>query len=118
MQTRLYVGNLSYSVTEEELHTLFSQAGSVQSVKLIEDRDTGRSKGFAFVEMSSQAEAEKAINMFNGSDFSNRQLSVSIARPREERPRGGGGGGFGGGRGRGSSAGGRSEGGRGGHRRF
>lgn len=95
MDTKLYVGNLSYSATEEELRDLFAQAGSVSSVTLIKDRDTGRSRGFAFVEMSSQVEAENAISMFNGYTMDNRQLTVNIARPREERG-GGGGGGFGG----------------------
>lgn len=90
MEMRLYVGNLSYSTTEDELRDLFSQAGTVSSVALIKDRDTGRSKGFAFVEMASQVEAEKAISMFNGSQFNERQMTVNIARPREER----GGGGF------------------------
>ena len=95
MEMKLYVGNLSYSTTEDELRDLFSQAGAVSSVALIKDRDTGRSKGFAFVEMGSQVEAEKAISMFNGMQFNERPLTVNIARPREER---GGGGGFGGGR--------------------
>jgi cold-inducible RNA-binding protein len=98
METKLYVGNLSYSATEEELRDLFAQAGEVSSVTLIKDRDTGRSRGFAFVEMSSQVEAENAISMFNGYTMDNRQLTVNIARPREERG-GGGGGGFGGRRG-------------------
>jgi cold-inducible RNA-binding protein len=98
METKLYVGNLSYSATEEELRDLFAQAGEVSSVTLIKDRDTGRSRGFAFVEMSSQVEAENAISMFNGYTMDNRQLTVNIARPREERGPGGGGG-FGGRRG-------------------
>ncbi len=89
MQNKLYVGNLSYSITENELHTLFTQAGTVTSVALIKDRDSGRSKGFAFVEMSNQAEAEKAISMFNGTTVGNRAIKVNIARPREERTRGG-----------------------------
>ncbi|MBN2146817.1 MAG: RNA-binding protein [Anaerolineales bacterium] len=96
MESKLYVGNLAYSTTEEELRELFGQAGSVVSVDLIKDRATGRSKGFAFVEMSSQADAQKAISMFHGSLFNDRALTVNIARPREERPRTGG---FGGGRG-------------------
>lgn len=91
MQTKLYVGNLSYSTGEGDLQTLFSQAGSVKSVSLITDRDTGRSKGFAFIEMETQAEAEKAISMFNGRQVGDRALTVNIARPREER----GGGGYG-----------------------
>ena len=94
MESKLYVGNLSYSTTEDELRTLFSQAGTVTSVALIKDRDSGQSKGFAFVEMSSQVEAEKAISMFNGRQMGDRELKVNMARPREERG-GGGRGGFG-----------------------
>lgn len=90
MDTKLYVGNLSYDTTEEDLRTLFSEAGTVTSVALIKDRDSGRSKGFAFVEMSSQSEAEEAIKMFNGRSVDNRELKVNIARPKEERPMGGG----------------------------
>jgi RNA recognition motif-containing protein len=93
MEYKLYVGNLSYSTTETDLQTLFAQAGAVKSVALIKDRDSGRSKGFAFVEMENQQDMQNAISMFNGKDFQDRALSVSIARPREER----GGGGFGGG---------------------
>lgn len=100
MESKIYVGNLSYSTTEDELKELFSQAGTVTSVALIKDRDSGQSKGFAFVEMSNQAEAEKAIQMFNGTPFGNRELKVNLARPREERGFGGGGGGGGYGRGR------------------
>jgi cold-inducible RNA-binding protein len=103
METKLYVGNLSYSASEEDLRELFSGAGTVSSVTLIKDRDTGRSRGFAFVEMSSQVEAENAISMFNGYSMDNRQLTVNIARPREDR--GGGGGGFGGRRGGGGGGG-------------
>jgi RNA recognition motif-containing protein len=84
METKLYVGNLSYSTTEEDLRSLFSQAGTVSSVALIKDRDSGQSKGFAFVEMSNQAEAGKAISMFNGQNLGERELRVSLARPREE----------------------------------
>ena len=91
MQTKLYVGNLSYETTEDDLRNLFAQAGTVTSVALIKDRDTGRSKGFAFVEMSAQVEAEKAIQMFNGYTMSDRQLKVNAARPKEERSFGGGG---------------------------
>ena len=91
MEAKLYVGNLSYSTTEDDLRSLFTQAGTVKTVTLIKDRDTGRSKGFAFVEMDSAAEAQKAISMFNGSQLQERALTVNIARPREERPRGGGG---------------------------
>ncbi len=85
MQVKLYVGNLSYSTTEDDLRTLFAQAGAVASVALIKDRDTGRSKGFAFVEMSTQAEAQKAISMFNTFKLGDRELTVNLARPREER---------------------------------
>jgi len=88
MDTKLYVGNLSYSTSEEELRTLFSGAGTVVSVALIKDRDTGRSKGFAFIEMSSQSEAENAIKQFNGASYGERVLKVNIARPMEERPSG------------------------------
>jgi cold-inducible RNA-binding protein len=96
METKIYVGNLSYDTTEDELSNLFAQAGTVTSVALIKDRDTGRSKGFAFVEMSNQSEAEKAIQMFNNYSLANRALKVNAARPREERSFGGGGGGYGG----------------------
>ena len=85
MDVKLYVGNMSYDTKEEDLRELFSQAGNVSSVTLIKDRDTGRSKGFAFVEMDTQVNAEKAISMFNDFTLHERQLSVSIARPREER---------------------------------
>jgi RNA recognition motif-containing protein len=96
MDVKLYVGNLSYSTTEDDLRALFSQAGAVASVALIKDRDTGKSKGFAFVEMATQAEAQKAITMFNAFKMQDRTLVVNLARPREERPAGGGtGGGFG-----------------------
>jgi RNA recognition motif-containing protein len=90
MESKLYVGNLPYTATEEELSALFGQAGTVTSVAIIKDRETGRSKGFAFVEMSSSDEANKAINMLTGHMLGGRDLRVSIARPREE---GGGGGG-------------------------
>jgi len=120
MQTKLYVGNLSYDTTEDELRNLFAQAGTVTSVALIKDRDSGRSKGFAFVEMSNQAEAEKAIQTFNGFTLADRPLKVNAARPKEERgfgggggygDRGGGGGGYGdrgGGFGKGGGAGNRN----------
>ena len=84
MESKLYVGNLSYSTTEDNLRTLFFQAGTVASVALIKDRDSGQSKGFAFVEMSTQAEAQKAITMFNGYNMGDRELRVSVAKPREE----------------------------------
>ncbi len=114
MDNKLYVGNLSYATTEDDLKILFSKAGTVTSVAVIKDRETGRSKGFAFVEMSNQAEAEKAINEFNGYTLGERDLRISIARPKEEGGRrgdfgggqrrsggygqrgGGGGGGYGG----------------------
>lgn len=97
METKLYVGNLSFSTGEEDIRTLFAEAGTVTSVALIKDRDTGNSKGFAFVEMSSQNEAEKAISMFNGKSLDNREIKVNMARPKEESGRGnfGGGGGYG-----------------------
>jgi RNA recognition motif-containing protein len=94
MENKLYVGNLPYSATEAELTTLFSKAGAVKSVTMITDRETGRSKGFGFVEMENEADAQKAISMLNGTQLGNRSLTVNVARPREER--GGGGGGFGG----------------------
>ena len=81
--------NLSYATTEDDLRDLFAQAGTVKSVTLIKDRDTGRSRGFAFVEMETQAEAQKAISQFHGSQLHERALTVNLARPREERPRGG-----------------------------
>ena len=85
MESKLYVGNLSYSTSEDDLRSLFSQAGTVASVALIKDRDSGQSKGFAFVEMSNQMEAQKAITMFNSYNLGDRELRVSIAKPREER---------------------------------
>jgi len=85
MENKLYVGNLSYSTTEDDLRSLFAEAGTISSVALIKDRETGRSKGFAFVEMSSQAEVESAISMFNGKTLHDRELTVNIARPRKER---------------------------------
>ena len=91
METKLYVGNMSYDTTEEELRTLFAQAGTVTSVDLIKDRMTGRSKGFAFIVMGSQSEMETAIRMFNGHSLGQRELTVNIARPREERAPGQGG---------------------------
>ncbi len=109
MELRLYVGNLAYDTTEDDLRALFAQAGEVTSVALIKDRDTGRSKGFAFVEMATQVDAQKAISMFNGFALHNRDLTVNLARPREER----GGGGFGN-RGGGGGYGGRGGGGGGG----
>ncbi len=103
MESKLYVGNLSYNVTEEDLRTLFSQAGEIKEISLIMDRETRRPKGFGFVEMTTQVDAEKAIQMFNEYEMDGRKLTVNVARPREERGsgnRGGGGyrgGGYGGG---------------------
>ena len=85
MDVKLYVGNVPYTATENELWTLFEGAGTVVSVNLVTDRYTGKSRGFAFVEMSTQAEAEEAIKMFNDYSMSGRSLKVNIARPREER---------------------------------
>ena len=85
MEKKLYVGNLSYQTTEEALRELFAQAGTVDSVAMIMDRDTHQPKGFAFIEMNTQAEAEKAISMFNGYNLNDRPLTVNMARPREER---------------------------------
>lgn len=118
MDVKLYVGNLSYSTTEDDLRALFSQAGAVASVALIKDRDTGKSKGFAFVEMGTQAEAQKAITMFNGFKMETRTLVVNLARPREERPMGGGGGGGFGNRRTGPGGGGGGHDRRGGQRRY
>ena len=87
MDSKLYVGNLSYDITEDGLREKFTEAGTVVAVDMIKDRDTGRMKGFAFVTMSNQEEAENAIKMFNGKMLDNRELKVNIARPREERPR-------------------------------
>ncbi len=97
MSTKLYVGNLSFGVTSDDLQEHFAQAGTVESAKVVEDRDTGRSRGFGFVEMSSSDEAQAAIEQFNGQDLDGRSLIVNEARPREEG--GGGRGGGGGGRG-------------------
>jgi RNA recognition motif-containing protein len=89
MEVKLYVGNLSYATNEDELRTLFAQAGNVASVAVIKDRDTGTSKGFAFVEMTTQVDAQKAISMFNNYQLGERALKVNLARPREERSGGG-----------------------------
>ena len=112
MSTKLYVGNLSFGVTSEDLQEHFAQAGAVESAKIVEDRDTGRSRGFGFVEMSSAEEAQAAIEQFNNQDFDGRNLVVNEARPREEG--GGNRGGGGGGGGRGGYGGGGSRGGGGG----
>lgn len=104
MGNKLYVGNLPFSVNDESLQELFAQCGNVASAKVITDRDTGRSKGFGFVEMSSPDEAADAISKLNGTDLNGRPLTVSEARP--QAPREGGGGGFRGGGGRGGGGGG------------
>ncbi len=101
MESKLYVGNLSYNISEEQLRQLFGQAGEIKEVSLILDRETRRPKGFGFVEMNTQAEAEKAIQMFNEYELDGRKLMVNMARPREERGGGGRGGYGGGGGGRG-----------------
>ena len=85
MESKLYVGNLSYTVTEEQLRELFSQAGTIKEVALIMDRDTQRPKGFGFVEMTTQVEAQKAIEMFNEHELDGRRLMVNMARPKEDR---------------------------------
>src|SRR3954462_14815277 len=110
MGKKLYVGNLSYDVDSSALEQLFAAHGTVQSAQIINDRDTGRSKGFGFVEMSSDAEAQAAISAMNGHESGGRPATVDEAKPREDHPRGGGGGGGGGyvGGGGGRSGGGRS----------
>src|ERR1700709_1962895 len=119
MGKKLYVGNLSYDVDSSALEQLFGQHGTVESAQIISDRETGRSKGFGFVEMASDQEAETAINAMNGYEYDGRALTVNEAKPREDRPRGGGGGrggrggyggGGGGGGGYGGGGGGRSSG--------
>jgi RNA recognition motif-containing protein len=107
MGNKLYVGNLPFSATDESLREMFGQAGQVESAKVITDRDTGRSKGFGFVEMSTEEEAAQAIAKFNGSDLEGRALTVNEARPMT--PREGGGGGRGGFRGGGGGGGGRRD---------
>ncbi len=100
MTNKIYVGNLPHSVTDGELQNLFESHGTVQSAQVIVDKYTGRSKGFGFVEMGSDDEAQTAIEALNGTEVGGRTLTVNVAKPREERPRGGprgGGGGFGGG---------------------
>ncbi|MCO6509186.1 MAG: RNA-binding protein [Aridibacter famidurans] len=103
MNNKLYVGNLSFHLTSDDLHDFFSRAGTVESAKVIEDRDTGRSRGFGFVEMATEEEAQTAIEQFNGEDFEGRNIVVNEARPREDRGggnrgrsrgHGGGGGGY------------------------
>lgn len=114
MGTKLFVGNLSFDVIENDLQDLFAQAGSVNSVDIMQDRATGRSRGFGFVEMASEEDSAKAISMFNGKEFKGRALTVNEARPREDRGGGGGGGGSRGGGYRGGSGGGGGGGGGGG----
>ena len=99
MATKLYVGNLSFRTTSEDLREAFATVGTVESATVIEDRDTGRSRGFGFVEMATPEEAAAAIEQFNGKDFNGRNLTVNEARPRTDRGGGGYGGGGGGGRG-------------------
>jgi RNA recognition motif-containing protein len=115
MSKNIYVGNLAWSVTNEDLLELFGQHGKVVSAQVISDRETGRSRGFGFVEMDNDQEAENAIQALNGAMHNNRPLTVNVAKPREERgPRTGGGGGGGYGAPRGGGGGGRSGGGYGG----
>jgi RNA recognition motif-containing protein len=116
MGTKLYVGNLSFRTTSEELREAFAAAGTVESATVIEDRDSGRSRGFAFVEMATPEEAAAAIEQFNGKEFGGRNLTVNEAKPRTDRG-GGGRGGYGGGGGRGGGYGGGDRGDRGGYDR-
>ena len=121
MSMKLYVGNLAFQTSSSDLQELFAQAGTVESASIIEDRDTGRSRGFGFVEMATKEEGEAAITQLNGKEFNGRNLTVNEARPREDRGgRGGGGGGRGGfgggGGGRGGYGGGGNRGGGGGGR--
>jgi len=105
---KLYVGNLAFATSSQDLQDLFGQAGTVESASIVEDRETGRSRGFGFVEMATKEEGEAAISQFNGKEISGRSLKVNEAKPREPRSGGGGGrGGFGGGGGRGGYGGGR-----------
>jgi len=90
LEVKLYVGNMSYDTTEDQLRTMFTEAGAVVTVDVIKDRDTGNPKGFAFITMASQADAAKAISMFNGKEVGGRPLTVNTAKPREERSGGGG----------------------------
>src|SRR5687768_18487136 len=105
MGSKLYVGNLSYDVTSSDLEQMCAAHGTVQTAEVIQDRDTGRSKGFGFVQMGSDEEAQAAIAALNGQQHNGRALTVNEAKPREDRPRGGGGGGYGGGRGGGGGGG-------------
>ncbi|HEX8180300.1 MAG TPA: RNA-binding protein [Pyrinomonadaceae bacterium] len=96
MSMKLYVGNLSFQTSSQDLQELFAKAGTVETANVVEDRDTGRSRGFGFVEMSNREEGEAAIQQFNGKEFNGRNLTVNEARPREDRGNRGGGGGGGG----------------------
>src|SRR5215213_881083 len=119
MGSKLYVGNLSYNTTSSDLEALFTPHGTVTSAEVIQDRETGRSKGFGFVQMGSDAEAQAAIAALNGQQSDGRALTVNEAKPREDRPRGGGGGGGGyGGYGGGGGGGGGRSGGGGGRDRY
>lgn len=89
MATKLFVGKLSYNTTDESLNTLFAQFGQVASAQVAKDRDTNQSKGFGFVEMAEDADAQKAINMLDGKEFEGRMIVVNVARPREDRSEGG-----------------------------
>ncbi len=114
MSMKLYVGNLAFATSSQDLQELFAQAGTVESASVVEDRETGRSRGFGFVEMSSKEEGAAAISQFNGKEVNGRALNVNEAKPREPRSGGGGGGGrggFGGGRGGFGGGGGRGNGG-------
>ena len=111
MPTKLYVGNLSFRTTSDDLRDAFSQAGTVESASVIEDRETGRSRGFGFIEMATPEEAAAAIEMFNGKDLGGRNLTVNEAKPKTDRGGGGGGGRSGGGGGRGGYGGGGGRGG-------
>jgi len=114
MSMKLYVGNLAFATSSQDLQELFASAGTVESASVVEDRDTGRSRGFGFVEMSSKEEGEAAIAQFNGKEVNGRALNVNEAKPREPRS-GGGGRGFGGGGGRGGGGYGGNRGGGGGY---
>jgi len=99
MSMKLYVGNLAFATSSQDLQELFAQAGTVESASVVEDRETGRSRGFGFVEMATKEEGEAAISQFDGKEIGGRALKVNEAKPREPRSGGGGRGGFGGGRG-------------------
>jgi len=115
MSQKLYVGNLSYQVDNAQLEQLFAEFGTVQSAQVVMDRETGRSKGFGFVEMSSEEEGQAAIDALDGKELDGRSIKVNVAKPRTDGPRGGGRGGRGGGRGGYGGGGGGGRGGRGGY---